>query len=178
MQRDTKDHPGSAYPHVVDVGGVGERGFTLVELVMVILMLGILSVFAVPRIFDRGDFDARGLHDVTLSYLRYAQKSAIAQRRTVCVSFTTSTISLRIAIAAGVFDCAGASGMDLNGPDGNTSGSANGAAYSGAAPTAFGFDALGQPVDTGGNTVARATIQVANAARAITIEAITGYVHD
>ncbi len=178
MQRDTKDHPGPACPYVGDVVDVRERGFTLVELVMVILMLGILSVFAVPRVFDRGDFDARGLHDVTLSYLRYAQKSAIAQRRTVCVSFTSSTIALRIANAAGVFDCAGVSGTALTGPDGNASGSANGATYSGAVPTAFGFDALGQPVDTSGNTVARATIQVANAAKTITIEAITGYVHD
>lgn len=178
MQRDTKGHPGPACLHVVDVGGVGERGFTLVELVMVILMLGILAVFAAPRMFDRSDFDARGLHDITLSYLRYAQKSAIAQRRTVCVSFTASTIALRIANAADGFDCSGVSGMALTGPDGNASGSANGAAYSGSAPTAFGFDALGQPVDTSGNTAAQATIQVANAAKTITIEAITGYVHD
>ncbi len=156
MQTDAKDHARSAYPCT------GERGFTLVELVMVMVMLGILAVFAASRIFDRSDFDARGLHDITLSYLRYAQKSAIAQRRTVCVSFTTSTIALRIANAAGVFDCAGASGMAFTGPDGNASGSANGASYSGTAPTAFGFDALGQPVNTDGNTVAQATIQVTN----------------
>lgn len=156
---------------------VGRRGFTLVELVMVLVVLGILAVFAAPRMFERSDFDARGLHDVTLSYLRYAQKTAIAQRRTVCVSFTTSTIALRVANLAGVFDCAGVSGTALTGPDGNASGSANGAAYS-ATPATFGFDALGQPVDTSGSTVVKATIQVANAGKTITIEAITGYVHD
>lgn len=157
---------------------VGERGFTLVELVMVLVVLGILAVFAAPRMFDRSDFDARGLHDITLSYLRYAQKTAIAQRRTVCISFTSSSIALRMANVAGVFDCTGGSGTALTGPDGNASGSANGASYSGSTPTAFGFDALGQPVDTSGSTVAKATIQVANAGKTITIETITGYVHD
>lgn len=157
---------------------VGRRGFTLVELVMVLVVLGILAVFAAPRMFERSGFDARGLHDVTLSYLRYAQKTAIAQRRTVCVSFTTSTIALRVANLAGVFDCAGVSGTAFTGPDGKANGSANGASYSGAVPTAFGFDALGQPVDTSGSTVVKATIQVANAGKTITIEAITGYVHD
>lgn len=175
MQGDTKDRPGSVCPYVSDVG---ERGFTLVELVMVLVVLGILAVFAAPRMFDRSDFDARGLHDITLSYLRYAQKTAIAQRRTVCISFTSSSIAMRIANVAGVFDCAGSSGTVITGPDGNANGSANGASYSGSTPTAFGFDALGQPVDASGSTVAKATIQVANAGKTITIEAITGYVHD
>ena len=78
-----------------------ERGFTLVELVIIMVIVGILAVAAMPRFADRGDFDARGFYDGTLSALRYAQKSAIAQRRNVCVAFSAAgvspaTITLRI----------------------------------------------------------------------------------
>jgi len=71
-----------------------EGGFTLIELIMVIVMLGILAVFAAPRMFNSEDFYARGFHDETLALLRYAQKTAIAQRRTVCVDFSASSITL------------------------------------------------------------------------------------
>jgi MSHA pilin protein MshC len=43
------------------------RGFTLTELIMVMVLLGILAAYAAPRIFNRSDFDARGLHDMTMS---------------------------------------------------------------------------------------------------------------
>ena len=36
------------------------QGFTLVELVTVIVLLGILSVYVAPRIFDLGIFKERG----------------------------------------------------------------------------------------------------------------------
>src|SRR5665647_2470350 len=64
------DHSGSG-------GGASQRGFTLIELIMVMVMLGVLAVFAAPRIFNSGDFYARGFHDETLGLLRYAQKAAI-----------------------------------------------------------------------------------------------------
>ncbi|MFM2253346.1 MAG: hypothetical protein RJB68_1683, partial [Pseudomonadota bacterium] len=46
------------------------HGFTLVELVMVIVLLGVLSVYAVPRMINTGDFFARGFHDQSMAYLR------------------------------------------------------------------------------------------------------------
>ena len=78
-----------------------QRGFTLMELVMVIVILGVLAVFAAPRMFNASDFNAQGFHDETLSLLRFAQKTAIGQRRTVCVVFSnTGEASLRIAANA------------------------------------------------------------------------------
>ncbi len=155
------------------------RGFTLIELIMVLVMLGVLAVFASSRVFNRGDFDARGFHDATLGYLRYAQKTAIAQRRTVCVSFSSNSVALRVANNAATLDCAGANGGVLNGPDGKAALTSTQATYnSGAAPAAFNFDGLGQPVNGTGAAIAAQSISVTNSGRTITVEAATGYVHD
>lgn len=165
------------------------RGFTLIELIIVIVLLGVLAVVAAPRFFNNSDFYARGFHDETMALLRYAQKTAVAQRRTVCVTFAVaavSTASLRTASAAAVPVC----DADLMGPRGDTPGtvrSRSGIIYSPtpATPTplpnppAVSFDGLGQPLDVDGlpTTTAR-TITVIGSGKVITIEPVTGYVHD
>lgn len=155
------------------------RGFTLVELVMVIIILGVLAVFAAPRMFDKNDAYARGFHDETLGYLRYAQKTAIAQRRTVCVAFGGSnSITLTIAANPATFDCSTAG--SLSGPKGAAPvvlTAQPGVAYT-APPTSFNFNGLGQPITSLGAAQATQTLQVASVDRAITIEAVTGYVHE
>ena len=155
---------------------VHQLGFTLIELVMVIVLLGVLAVFATPRIFNSGDFYARGFHDETLAFLRYAQKTAIAQRRTVCVAFTTNSATLNMASTAATTTCNTA----LRGPKGNSPGTitaGTGVTYS-STPTDFNFDGLGQPITSLGASVATQTIQVSNAAKSITVETATGYVHE
>jgi MSHA pilin protein MshC len=151
-----------------------ERGFTLIELITVIVLIGVVAIFAVPRL-NRADFNARGFHDETLALLRYAQKTAIAQRRTVCVAFTSTTATLTIATAAAAATCA--SPAVLVGPRGESPATVTaktGITYV-ATPTGFTFNGLGQP--SSGKT-----IQVANNGTAITltitVEASTGYVHD
>ncbi|RJG01256.1 prepilin-type N-terminal cleavage/methylation domain-containing protein [Noviherbaspirillum sedimenti] len=69
-------------------------GFTLVELIMTMVIVGILSAVAIPRLFDRTTFDARGFSDQALSMLRYGQKLAIAQRRDVYVRLNGNSIAL------------------------------------------------------------------------------------
>ena len=68
-------------------------GFTLTELVVVIVIVAILAVFAASR-FSSQSFNTRGFTDQTLAMLRYAQKTAVSQRRTVCVSISGNVISL------------------------------------------------------------------------------------
>ena len=148
----------------------------MIELIMVVVLLGVLAVFAAPRLFNSNDFNARGFHDEALSYLRYAQKAAVAQRRTVCVTFDDTSLTLTLASAATSTSCNTA----LRGPRGDSP--ARASARSGvtfnATPTSFNFDALGQPVNTAGTALGTQVIQVAGAANAITIEAATGYVHE
>lgn len=155
-------------------------GFTLVELVMVLVILGVLAVFAVPRLFDQNDVSTRGFHDETLAYLRYAQKTAIAQRRTVCVTFGGSnSLTLTIAQNEATADCA--TPASLSGPKGAAPvvlTAHAGVAYT-APPTSFNFNGLGQPIASlGGAAKATQTLQVSGVDRSITIETATGYVHE
>jgi MSHA pilin protein MshC len=70
----------------------GASGFTLVELVVVIALMAIMVAVASPR-FANGDiFETRGDAGLLSSTLRYAQKTAIAQRRQVFV--ITDTVAL------------------------------------------------------------------------------------
>lgn len=150
------------------------HGFTLVELIMVLVLLGVLAVYAVPRVLNTGDFFARGFHDQSLAYLRYAQKTAIAQRRTVCVVVGASTITLSMANAAASINCPTA----LPGPSGEFNLAARNGVSFASGTGSFNFDALGQPLNADGTAAATRVLQVGNVSRSITVESATGFVHE
>ena len=54
-----------------------QTGFSLVELIIVIIILGILSATALPRFFRPADFEARFVVDDLKLALQYAQKRAV-----------------------------------------------------------------------------------------------------
>lgn len=147
-----------------------QSGFTLVELIVVLVLAGVLAVVAAPSLFSTGDFYARGFHDETLALLRYAQKTAIAQRRPVCVTFGATTATLMIDAdrnaATGTNGCE----TSLTAVHGGTI-TARGTVQYAAVPAAVVFDGLGQPG-------AGQTIQVVGAANRIVVETATGYVHE
>lgn len=150
---------------------IRQRGFTLIELIMVIVILGVLAVFAGPRMFNTGDFSARGFHDETLSLLRFAQKTAVAQRRVVCVKVADTGLTLTMDTASTpTGNCNGTLALP-NKPKGGTGLTAS---VAGAAITAFQFGSLGTS-----NQTQAITLTIANSSPAtITVEADTGYVHD
>jgi MSHA pilin protein MshC len=55
------------------------KGFSLIELVTVILLLGIVTAVVAPRWFDTGDFDASVISTEVLSVARLAQRTAVAR---------------------------------------------------------------------------------------------------
>lgn len=162
-----------------------QQGFTLVELITIMVLIGILATVALPRFFDNDVFQARGFGDQVLSTLRYAQKTAIAQHRFVCVTFGASSVTLTHGVNA-------ACGANLTGPTGATPYSVAHASIAITPPDAgnISFDCLGRPRNAGaafaaatcapGNVFfvlpADQTVTVAGAP-AITIERETGYVH-
>lgn len=71
-----------------------QTGFTLIELVMVIVVLGILSTTALPKFFDLSAYQERVFFDDLLNAIRYAQKLATATGCNVQVSISNNQFSI------------------------------------------------------------------------------------
>ena len=69
-------------------------GFSLFELIIVIVLLSILSVFALSSLFDQDEFAARGFFDDTVNAVRFAQKLAISTGCEVRVATNASGYQL------------------------------------------------------------------------------------
>ena len=69
-------------------------GFSLFELIIVIVLLSILSVFALSSLFDQDEFAARGFFDDTVNAVRFAQKLAISTGCEVQVEISASGYQL------------------------------------------------------------------------------------
>lgn len=77
------------------------RGYTIVEVVLVIVILAVLATVAGPRFFNNSAFDERGYYDELVSALRYAQKVAVASGCRVRVNIAATTFSLAQQAATG-----------------------------------------------------------------------------
>lgn len=172
LSRETLSGP-ACNPGLFPFMGGRQGGFTQVELIVVIILAGILAAVALPRWRGESGFEERRFRDELLSALRYAQKSAIAARRTACATFTASPprADFRLSSANGAADCT--TGAGLTGPDGNALvvGATGNASFA-ALPGDIVFDAGGRP-----NAGAVISFSGLNAALSITVEAETGYVH-
>lgn len=69
-------------------------GFTLVELIVVMILAGILSAIGAARFFNRTGFDATSYAEQLRGMVRYGQKLAIAQNRAVWVEGSLDGIAL------------------------------------------------------------------------------------
>jgi MSHA pilin protein MshC len=145
-----------------------ETGFTTVEIVVTLVIIGILAAIALPRLQDNTAFTQRGFSDEVRAALRYAQKIAIAKRREVCVDLLPAglTLTFNPSVVAGA-PCSSA--VNLPGQS---------APYVVPVPTgitlvlsaSFRYNGLGQP------SVAPVTATLTGRALPITVAAETGYV--
>jgi MSHA pilin protein MshC len=150
-----------------------ETGFTMIELIVVMIIVGIMAVAVIPRMSLLGGFDAVGYADQIEAYLRYAQKSALAQRRNVrvVVSSDPSTAPL-LCVAALATDACPASCAASNLSYPVTYRPASGVQLTGA--SSFCFDTMGRP-----SAVQSIAFKDSSGtlAKTVVVEAETGYIH-
>lgn len=96
-------------------GRRADRGFTLVELITIMILIGILAVVALPNLNLAQGFGATAFRDRVAASLRHAQKSAVAKRRMVCATITPGSLTLTVDAAFGAGTC----GVAMIGPDGS-----------------------------------------------------------
>jgi MSHA pilin protein MshC len=134
-----------------------------VELVVVVILVGILAVVALPKFIGQQEFASRGFYDAAQASVRYAQKAAVAQRRTVHVVPAAGSLSLCYNAGCGspLIDPTTNAAFVLSAPSGVT-----------LAGVSLSFDGLGRP-----STGATFTVTDSDGARTFTVEPQTGYVH-
>jgi MSHA pilin protein MshC len=90
-------------------------GFTLIELVAVLVIIGIVMAVVAPRFFDNTAFSERGYADELASSLRYARRIAVASGCNV--RFTVNGAGYSAAQPTVRCNTAGAWGVAVQAPD-------------------------------------------------------------
>jgi MSHA pilin protein MshC len=150
----------------------GEHGFSLLELVVAMLVLGMLLAVAVPRLDGGRGLQELGYAEEVLSALRIAQRRAQADRCEVRVTFSAGgfAVEQRASLCSGPFNRPVAATAEA----GVTLGAAPPAGIPlSAVPPVFWFDADGRAVDSVGGAPVDVAITVG--LRQIQVVGATGY---
>ncbi len=151
---------------------MARAGYTMIELVLVVALLGLISAIGAPRFFARNDIDERLFASEVTAALRQARRVAVASGCAVEVRFGAG--SLRLAQQTG---CAGGSfdAPVVDPADGSPAYERTPPSYTSLASDVdpLRFDALGRALDAGG-TVRDANVSVG--ALVVTVVGATGLV--
>lgn len=91
------------------------RGFTMVELIAVMVLVGVLAVVAAPRLDSALALRGSAWRDQVLAAALQARSLATGHRRLVCLTVATGEVRLAIASANPATSC----DATLAGPDGD-----------------------------------------------------------
>lgn len=154
-----------------------QKGYTVVELIVVMIVIGVLSVTTLPKFFGVSSFEEMGYLDTVTQSIRQAQKMAMSSG---CDTRAEITIS-GYALWQRATDCTtGAFNRSVKQPGGtNWSGSTPGGLS--VVGTDIYFDGNGRPYllanpgDTSGTALASA-ITISIGGRQLQLEPETGYI--
>jgi prepilin-type N-terminal cleavage/methylation domain-containing protein len=134
------------------------RGFTLVELIMVVVLIAVLSVTVLPKFLDTSSITVEGAAEMVAADIRYTQELAMSSNDDKKVDFPngSSTYTLKNSDDS-VF-------RTVKLPSGVTVSSAN---------IMFTFNSLGEPIAGGGSFV---TLSAGADTKTITVDSYTGRV--
>ena len=91
------------------------RGFTMVELIAVMLLVGVLAVVALPRLDGTLGLRGTAWRDQVLAATLQARSLATGHRRLVCLTVATGAVQMTMASANPASSC----NTTLPGPDGD-----------------------------------------------------------
>lgn len=161
--------------------GYFRSGFTLVELVVVLVLIGILALTVAPRFFDTSAFEVAGFTTRVQGVIQYSQKLAMTQRQSVYVQIDNTANSVELCYV-NAFPCPVSN--QVSGPYGESDYRAEAPEDVNLATSAtFYFDALGKPYlasDTiPDSTFSTLTINIVGGGdtRNVVVEEESGYVH-
>ncbi len=156
-------------------GDVGQSGFTMPELIIAMVIIGILAAYAVPKLSAVMGVRDAAWRDEVVSALRTAQKSAVARRRLTCVTIGATTVTVTAATANPAVNCT----APIEGPDGGAvfAQAANSSANTAvSAPGVIYFQPDGRvTLDAASASTATRTISMTGVP-SITVYGETGYV--
>lgn len=152
-----------------------ETGFTMVELVTVMSLIGIMAFFALPKLTQVMALQSAGYRDQVKATIDYARKIAVAQRRHVCVVIAATTVTVTSDRGLPVSHTNGNCPTALPLPSGsNVITAPKNVTVSPA--VSLDFDAEGRPV-TGAPITITLTDASVGQSSTLTVEAESGYVH-
>ena len=128
------------------------RGFTIVEIIMVVVLIGILAVSVVPKFTDTSAISLQGGAAMVRADIRYTQELAMSTHSPKTITFTTNDTFYTVVSQT----------MNLPSRVSISSGAT------------FTFNSLGEPTAGGGSSVQITT--VGGSTKTITVESYTGRV--
>ena len=148
-------------------------GFTTVELIVTIVILGVLAAVAGPKFFSAGKFEELGFADVAANATRYAHKLALASGCATRVRLTASEIVL----FQRETDCTTGNFTSAVARVGGTDWVEAVPAGVVVSPMDIYFDNKGRPFDHATAIALTSPLTVSIGTRSFNVEAETGYVH-
>jgi prepilin-type N-terminal cleavage/methylation domain-containing protein len=127
------------------------RGFTLVELIMVVVLIGILAVSFVPKFLDTSAFSLAGASAMAAADIRYTQELAMGTHSSKTIVFTTTNTYYTV------------DSRNVDFPSKVTI----------STGATFTFNSLGEPTTGGGSSV---TLSAGAETKTISVDSYTGRV--